>query len=369
MNVQILQEHIVKAVSRANRVIGSKSQIPILSHILFQAQNNTITLLATNLETTIKITVPGKIEEEGSFCLPAKLLNEFLLTLPKEQVFFTKEQESVVVKTTKTKTSIPGISATEFPPLPLIEGKTGVDISKESFLSALSVVLFSAATDETRPMLMGVRFEGGEGKTMVVATDGYRLSQTSVGETALIASQPLVIPARALAEVQRIGNEEKETTTIRITETIEGQLLFTIGDTQISTRRIDGEFPNYKKIIPATHKTSLLIDTEEFLRAVKSAAVFARDSAGIIKIVCSSESISVSANTPQVGENTIEIEGALSGEENTVAINSRFLLDLLGNVSGDQVTIELSGALSPVLFRFSNQEEFFHIIMPVRVQE
>lgn len=368
MKILCLQEHITKGVGRLSRIINNKPQLPILSHLLLVAEHGVISLTATNLETTIKTTIPGKIETEGRACLPVKIIQELLQTLPKETVTLSLEKETMTISCGRSKATVPGVSASEYPPIPEISQNTGTDIQKESLLSSLSLVSFAAATDEARPLLMGVRFEPSDEGTTIVATDGYRLSLSSIQEHNGISSEPLVIPARALTEVVRIGNEEKEETIMRMTETIDGQLSFILGDTQISTRRIEGEYPNYRKIIPSNHSTATTVDTEELTRAVKSASIFARDSAGVVRFSITPGTLEISANTPQVGENTIEIEAQVEGEGGVVAMNSRFLLDLLSSVKSEQMVIKTTGALSPVVFSVLNKEDFLHIIMPVRVQ-
>lgn len=262
---------------------------------------------------------------------------------------------------------MPGFLPGEFPPVPAIENKTGTDIKKEDFLKAVSSVLFSAASDEARPMLMGIKIEKRKDQTALVTTDGYRLSVSAIEEENILASEFLVIPSRAMAEVVRIGGEEKEEQLLRLTETVDGQLVFTLGETSLSTRRIEGDFPNYRKIIPTQHTTEVSVDKEEFTRAVKSASLFARDSAGIIKFGFGENEITVTANTPQVGENTVEVEAETEGETVSVAINSRFLLDLLSHIQTGRLSMQLTGSLNPVVFT-TEDKNFLHIIMPVRVE-
>jgi DNA polymerase-3 subunit beta len=368
MNISILQEHLYKAMVRASRIIGTKPQLPITSHILLEATLQSITLTATNLETTIKTTLLGKCLKEGSICLPAKIFTELLSTLPKEAVQIEVEQEQVTIKTGKTKSKFPGISSAEFPPIVPLSVAKGIIFSKEFFDAAVSKVLFSAATDESRPLLMGVLFESDEEHMNVVTTDGYRLSKSSIKTTHSFLSA-LVVPARALLEIVKIGQEEKEVKEISISETKEGQLQYTIGETQISTRQIEGEFPKYKKRIPESYKTKIQIDKEDLLRAVRSASIFARESSGIIKIDSSSQAVTVSANTPQVGENTIDTDGTHEGEECSIALNSRFVSEVLSVLPDETITIEISGALNPVVFKIASDITFIHIIMPVRVQQ
>lgn len=368
MKISCLQEHFVKAINKITRIIQTKPQLPVLSYCLLIAEKGTLSLTATNLETTITTSFPGKIEIEGRSCLPAKIVQEFLSTLSKGPVSLLVEKETIILESKRSKAKIPSFVATEFPPTPEINSNTGTDIEKEELLSSLSLVSFSAATDEARPLLTGVRIEPTEEGSTVVATDGYRLSLATLTGKEHVSSLPIVIPARAVIEVIKLGNEEKEIKNVRITESIDGQLTFTLGDTQLSTRRIEGEYPNYKKIIPSLHETAITIDTEDFTRAVKSASIFARDSAGVLRFSVSQGTLEVSANTPQLGENRVEIDALVEGEDTAVALNSRFLTELLANIKSEQLIIKLSGALSPVVFGIPKKEDFIHIIMPVRIQ-
>lgn len=368
MNITCLQEHFIKAMNKVTRIIQTKPQLPILSYCLLIAENGAISITATNLETTIKTALPGKIEKEGRCCLPAKIVQEFLSSLSRGTVSVVVEKETIVIESNRSKAKIPSFVAAEFPPTPEVTSNTGTDLVKEELLTSLSLVSFSAATDEARPLLTGVRMEPTEEGTTVVSTDGYRMSMASLKGKDKVSSQPIVIPARAVTEVIKQGNDEKEAERIRITESIDGQLTFTFGDTQLSTRRIEGDYPNYKKIIPSVHETAVTIDTEELARAVKSASIFARDSAGVLRFSISPGTLEVSANTPQIGENKVELEAEVEGEDATVALNSRFLIEFLSNVKSDQLIIRLSGALSPVVFRIPKREDFLHIIMPVRIQ-
>jgi DNA polymerase III subunit beta len=367
MKTTLLQENFIRALNKTQRIVGGKTQLPILTHLLLKTQEGSLLVIATNLETTIQISVPAKIEEEGSICVPAKLLFEFISTLPKEAITLSLENEILTIKGGKSKATIPCVVSSEFPPVPEVKENTGVDLHKKAVGNALSLVLFSAATDESRPLLTGIRIEKSDSGTLFAATDGYRLSVKKVPKE-VITETPLVIPSRALAEVLKIGEEEKEVEDVRLSETIEGQLLFVIGDTKISTRRIEGEYPNYRRIIPASSSTLVTLDTKELQGAVKSAAIFARDSAGIIRFAVATDSLTVSANTPQVGENTVEIDAKVDGEGGTIAVNSRFLLDLLNHFSGDTIRLEMTGALNPAVFKDPEDDTFLHIIMPVRVQ-
>lgn len=367
MKLTILQENLHKALGKTIRILVNKPQLPILAHVLISAKEGIISLTTTNMETSIQIVLAGKIEEEGDVCVPARLLFELISSLQKDSVTITTKEESLLVQTSRTKATLPGVAATEFPPLPDFSSSQGVDLPNDTLRMVLSLVIFSAATDESRPLLTGIRVENTEEGTTFVATDGYRLSLKKIpGEK--LSENALVIPARAMSEVLRIAGEEKDQSQVRMSETIDGQLLFTIADTKIITRRIEGEYPNYRRIIPTAYTTEMHVETQELIQAVKSAAIFAKDSAGIIRFSISASGLVVSANTPQVGENTIEVEASVEGDGGELALNSKFLLDILSSFPSKELLLQMTGSLNPAVFLIPEDESFLHIIMPVRIQ-
>jgi DNA polymerase-3 subunit beta len=226
--------------------------------------------------------------------------------------------------------------------------------------------LFSAASDEGRPILTGIKIKEDGEETLLAATDGYRLSTKKI-VLPLKKFVDAVIPARTLSEVLKIANEEKEEKTVYVGKTPDGQVGFMVGDTTIFTRLLDGEYPNFDRIIPKTFTTRVLIDKEPFARAVRSAAIFAKDNANIVRVVLDKQKIVVSANAPQVGENKVELDAKIDGDGGEIAFNSRFLVEFLANLAESEFVFEMTGALNPGVFKLVKDESFLHIIMPVRV--
>lgn len=366
MIVSVLQENILKALTRTSRILSARPQLPILSTALLSASPGQLQVTTTNMETTEVVSVGAKTEKEGSFCVSAKLLTELVSSLRPDTVRLSLEEGALVVSSGKTKATIPGSPAGEFPPVATSPGAAS-PIEKSVISGALARVLFAAAVDDGRPLLTGVVLKKQKEELVIAATDGYRLSVSSVG---LRFSQEdnLVVPARALTEVVRVGNEEKDIETISLSKTSDGQLLFTVGNTQITTRLIVGDYPVFEKIIPKTHTTRLIVETEALLRAVKTAAIFARDNANIVKLHVEKGRVVVSANTPQVGEDSVEVDADVEGEGGDIAFNCRFLLEFLNNFAPDRLAFEMTGSLNPGVFKPVEDPSCFHVIMPVRVQ-
>ena len=286
--------------------------------------------------------------------------------LPQDTIQLVAKEGSLHVRAAGVNATIPGVPASEFPPVSVLKKKTGVRLDRNTLLEALTGVLFAAATDEGRPLLTGVKITNEDGGALFAATDGYRLSIKKIKSTTL-GDLNLVIPARALSEVVKVSQEEKEVKSVEMVQVDEGQLVFIIGDTDIHTRPIAGEYPNIEKIVPTRHNTRVLVDKTSLLHAVKSASIFARDNANILRLHIENQKVVVSANTPQVGENHVEVEAKVDGEGGDIAFNSRFLLEFLSGFAGEELLFEMTGSLNSGVFRPVKDDSYLHIIMPVRV--
>lgn len=366
MIVSVLQENLLKALTKTGRNIPAKPQLPVLQNVLIKTDSGGLTLTTTNLETTEIVRTGAKVEEDGEMCVSSRLLTELVMSLPRETVKMTISEGSLVLSCLGTTATMQGTPGSEFPPLSGEGRADRVPLDKNKLTEALSSVLFSAAEDEGRPILTGVKIFSEDGAAVFASTDGYRLAVKKL-ELPLKDNLDLIIPAKALIEVVKTGQEDKENKTVLFSESENGQLWFVAGDTEIITRKIEGEYPDFKKIIPAKFSTRTVFEKEELSRAVKSAAIFARDNANIIRIHIENQTVVVSANTPSVGENKIEFETKVDGEGGDIAFNSRFLLELLNNFVGDELIFEMTGSLNPGVFRPAKDESYLHIIMPVRV--
>lgn len=366
MNIKLLQPNLLKALTKVSRTVPARPQLPILLNIKLVAQKDGLEITATNAETTETVWVGGKVEKEGAVCVSARVLFEFVASLPPETVQMITKEETLHLSCAGFSATIPVVDASEFPPTPALTKAGTASIDKETLESALTSVLFSAATDEGRPLLTGVKIIVHDQETQFVATDGYRLSIKHVKLNAQKLSD-VVVPARALSEVVKLGAEEKEEKTISLGLAGEKQAGFIVGETTLLTRLLDGEYPNFERIVPKTFTTRALIEKEPFLRAVRSAAIFARDNANIIRLSLDKQKIVISANAPQVGENKIELEAKIDGDGGEIAFNSRFLIDFLTNFPDEEFLFEMTGALNSGVFKPVKDESYLHIIMPVRV--
>lgn len=371
MKIQILQENLNKGLNIALRSISSKVQLPILANVLLKTDKNRLLISATNLETGISLWLGAKVEQEGEITIPAKIFTEIIASLPADKIDLEVKENTLKISSGGYSASLNGISALEFPKLPTYSTENLFSFPAKKLTEAISEVTFAAATDEGRPVLTGVLVKIKEKNLSLIATDGYRLSlKTLELETSFKESLSLLLPARTLIEVGKIIEEEgKDLTSVKMGFTKDqNQVVFIFSELELFSRVIEGEFPDYTKIIPQNFTSRISLDKDNFSRAVKVVSIFARDSSNIIKLKFSKNSLEMSANSPQVGENKIAIDCILEGEDAEIAFNFRFLQNFLNIVTSPEINIEISGSLSPGVFKLTKEAEFLHIIMPVRLQ-
>lgn len=374
MRFFVLKENIYKALIIVGRNISPKPQLPILSNILIQAENGQIKLTSTNLNLGVIITIPAKTEKNGETTVPGKLLVDFISLLSAEKIEFSLDGTNLLVKTEKNQATFTTIPATDFPPSPTVSVPKKL-LPFKKLKNAISRIVFAASIDEGRPVLTGVKTVLTKGKMTLSATDGYRLSLEQLEIPGENDDLNINLPANTLSEVVRIAQELKTEEIGFYVIKNKNQAVFTMSNTTVFTRIIDGEFPNVEKIIPSSFKTKVTVDCNEFTQAVKTASLFARGAANVIKIKIEKEGLRLSANTPQVGQNEDYVEAKVEGEESEIAFNYRFLLDFLANFPEENLVLESSGSLNPGVFKplpaqvgSKPTPSFLHIIMPVRVQ-
>jgi len=373
MKLEVLQENLNKGLSVASRFVASRPQLPILANILFLAEkNNRLRLTATNLEMGIQYQLGAKVEEEGQLTVPAKELTEFISYLSAGKlVLESKKKTQLEVGSQSGRAVFSGMNAAEFPKFPVADEGKIASLPVKSLAEAVSCCSFAAAGDDSRPVLAAVYWQFTANGYRMVATDGYRLSMKDISGVKLKLGNGkdvfFLIPARSLTEVTRLVNLEE---TIKVGLTKDGnQVIFLLPDWQLSSRLIEGEFPDYQKIIPQETKTKISLEKEELHQAVKIASVFARESANIVKFVLKKDQMVITANAPSMGENKTEINAKIKGPELSIAFNYRFILDFLNAVPDEEeeVVLEFNDALSPGVFKIGSDPSWLHIIMPVRI--
>ncbi|KKQ92173.1 MAG: polymerase III subunit beta protein [Microgenomates group bacterium GW2011_GWC1_39_7b] len=374
MKLQILQENLDKAINIASRFASTRSQLPILGNILFSCQKTKVIISSTNLEISVAISVGAKVEEEGEISIPAKVISEIVANLPKETIDLESEKEQLKISSPGFTSTVLGMSSSDFPKIPNTIGKEkSIVLPKDDFINALSRVIFASSLDETRPVLTGVLFVFSKDELNLVATDGFRLSQCKVKLPDATENFKLILPKNILLEIVRSSTDSDEIT-FSFNEK-EKQALFGFGNTILVSRLLEGEYPDFEKILPKESKMSVRLDKEELLRAVKLSSVFARDSANIVKFKILKESIKVSAESGSSGSQDTKVDAKIESRDSDlesggleIAFNYRFLEDFIHSVKGEEVEIKLSSESAAGVFKDSGEVDYLHLIMPVKVQ-
>ncbi len=364
-----MQENLARGLSVVSRAVSSRSTLPVLANVLLKTEDAGLKLTATNLEIGITYWVPGKIDEDGATTVPAKLLTDLVNSLPSGDKVELEvgAGDTLHVKAGRFQTHIKGIDADEFPAIQTAGDRPTTRIAQNVLRRALAEVAFAAATDEARPILTGVlaRFEGD--KLTLAAADNYRIAVKTVTILDPVPETSVVIPARALNELARVLADIDDPVDV-VLAGARNQVLFHLDGIDLVSRLIDGQFPNYQQVMPQTHATRAVIDREELLRAVRPAALIAHESANIVKLQIGGDGetgVTVSANA-EVGDHVGQVEAEVEGDGTTIAFNARYLADVLTNVTAEQFAIELNGPLSPGVFKPIGDDQYVHVVMPVR---
>jgi DNA polymerase III subunit beta len=369
VKLSVMQENLARGLSVVSRAVSNRSTLPVLANVLLKTEDAGLKLTATNLEIGITYWVPGKIEADGSTTVPAKLLTDLVNSLPSgDRVDLALQPgDTLHLKCGRFETHIKGIDADEFPAIGAAGERPTTRVAQNVLRRALAETAFAAASDEARPILTGVlaRFEGDQ--LTLAAADNYRIAVKTISILDAVPETSVVIPARALNELARILADVDDPVEI-VLAAGKNQILFHVDGIDLVSRLIDGQFPNYQQVVPTSHTTRAVLDREELLRAVRPAALIAHESANIVKLQVSADGepgITVSANA-EVGDHVGQVEAAVEGDGTTIAFNARYLADVLTNVAADQFALELNGPLSPGVFKPLGDDQYIHVVMPVR---
>ena len=392
MRLSVLQENLAKGLSIVGRAVSSRSTLPVLGNILLSTDESRLKLAATNLEVGVSCWVGGQVEDEGAITLPARLLTDWVNSVPNEKINLEMvvRTMSVNLKCARFESNIKGIDASEFPLIPTADGENSLGLAPATLRQIIDQVAFAAADakDTSRPSLTGVlmRFDGD--RLTLAATDGYRLS---VRRTVLPGPAPadasIIVPARSLAEVSRISGEADPDKPVELTvAAARNQILFRMTgkgegekgafhQVDLVSQLIDAKFPDFTAIMPKSYTTRTVLDTAALQRALKVASLFARDASDRVLLTVTPGSdtapgqLTLRATSAEAGDNVSEVDALVEGNGIEIAFNARYLMDILAVIDTPQVVLETSRSDRPGVFRpvGAGPEEFTHVIMPMQL--
>ena len=377
MKISCLQQNLSRGLAIVGRAVATRSNLPVLQNVKISTQNDMLVLTGTNLDIAITTKIGAQIEEEGEITIPARLLTDFVNTLPDDRIDIESSADlmSVTLKCLRFEANINGTDPSEFPPIPTVDEGSTIKIDPQILKETVDYVAFAAATEDSRPVLTGIKIEVNNDDFTFAAADGFRLAvyQGKLSDS-IEDNFEFIIPARSMQEIGRlIGTDSSP---VEFTVTPAGtHALFNIGNVEIVSQLMPGSFPNYRSLIPENYKNQVLADLSDFTNAVKTASIFARDGSGIVRIqiVGNGESagLSISSRAEELGENQGEIDARVEGEideESRIAFNNKYLADVLDVLGDGEVVFEMTGASSPGVLRSISKPGYTHVVMHMFVQ-
>ncbi len=369
MKFSVLKEHLYNALQVVSSIASKNLTLPILQNVRISAQQGALEFATTNLEIGMRYSVRGKVDEVGEITVPARVFLEIVTVFPNERVDCEVEGNTLHITCANSKTSLRGVSSEEFPVIPILSSGVEVVCTVSDCTDALSQILFSVASDESRPEIHGV-FMKAEGSTLTIAsTDSFRLGERTIPLVIPVSeTQSRIVPQRTLQELERLAGHAGDETAVKMTFG-ENQLTIRCGEGEIISRLIEGRYPEYRQVIPKDTTTHSTVATKELIGLVKGASLFCRS--GMNDVHCSFSStgqeLRIKAANTQVGEYDASISAQVTGEENDITLNYRYLLDGLSAIKGDMVTLDMTQKNNPIILKSTDaKRQYLHLIMPIK---
>lgn len=369
MKLQILQENLKSGLFVVGHIAGKNPNLPILNNVMIDANEGNIRLVSTNLEIGVSCLLRGKVDQAGTFTVDAKIFNDFISVLPNKKIDVNLDGEKLHIETDGYQTKINGQNSEEYPLIPTVERSLGFRVDLQKFKEALAQVIFAVSNSNTRLELTGILLNFIQNKIVMVSTDSYRLAEKSlevkrIGE----GDVSVIIPAKTMQEVLRIIGGSKSSISEIEVYINENQILFTYDSIEIVSRLIEGQYPDYKQIIPNASKTEAKVVVSDLSRAIKAASLFTKSGVNDINLdlPLGKNKLIISSASGQTGENITELEAQVGGEDNGVVVNYRYLMDGLNSANNDIVEIKVVDGNTPLIIRPQGIDDYLYLIMPIK---
>jgi DNA polymerase-3 subunit beta len=380
MRISCVQDQLSRGLAIVGRAVGSRTTMPILGNVLIATDGERLRLVATNLELGITTWVPARVLEDGTATVPARLLSEFVNSLPSGRTVLIDggvRGAPLHLECDRIGANVKGVDPEEFPSVATGDDRPAVRIPAREFRSMIDQVAFCAARDESRPVLSGVNVRMEGTVLSLAAADGFRLAiRTAELDHGLPETLDVIIPARALTELGRLlgGDDDEVEVSVASNRT---QVLFrvrtSVGETVLVSRLLDGQFPDLQRVVPKTASTEVTVARADLVTAIRVASIFARDSANVVRLELvpgsgdglEPGSMEVSATAQEIGDNKSQVPAQVGGDDTHISFSSEFLGDVLGVLRTDKVRLKLSGPLSPAVIEGVGADHYTHVIMPM----
>lgn len=364
MRITCERSYLATALGVAGRAVSSRNTLPILSNVLLETEDDRLKLTATDLDTAIRCVIPAAVAENGAVAVPAGILNDVVSKLPDAPVTLEMQDGKVTVRCGKSDYMILSLPAEDFPVVPEVTEGTDIVLPQARLKEMLRLTTFAASKEETRSLLMGVLFEARNSALTLVATDTHRLAwkRATLGEE---VSQPVtaIVPAKPLAEMERVLKDSMEDMVhVRFGAS---QVQFETEQVTLVSRVLDGQFPNYEKVIPKNVERKITFERTDMLDAVRRVYIVAKQSSEKAIVTTKGDLLEMTAESQEVGRAYEEVPIAMDGDNLTIAFNARYLMEVLNILNDDQITLELTGSLNPGILK-TQDSDFLYVVMPMQ---
>lgn len=371
MHIICLQEKLKQALSITERIIGRNLTLPILNNVLLTVENNKLKISSTNLEIGISCWISGKIEQNGSITIPAKLISNFIGNLPKGKIELKTKDNQLEVKSENFKSKIKGLSADDFPIIPQLKEDPIMVLKKNNLKEGLSQVVKMASFSDSRPEISGVYMNFDKNNLKLVATDSFRLAEKNLELSNKINIDPVIIPQRTIQEVIRILGEEdlsdnqKNDVSVILSQ---GQVLFDFGSVQVVSKLIEGQYPDYQQLIPSDLQTQLILNREDLIKNIKVASLFGGKANGVkLDIKSKDQALEISSKDTDLGENKSNVSAKVEGKDLSIDFNYLYILDGLNHIYSDKIIFGFNSNNSPAIIKPVGDVSYTYVIMPIKV--
>lgn len=365
MKVECLIEKLSKNILQAEKIAGKNHSLPVINCILLEATKNSLIIKSTNLDLGIEISMPVKVMEEGSVAIPAGVLGAFLSSLGGDKnVVLSKEENNLLVSTQKNSTHIKTQPADDFPTIPVVDGVKSFEINSRDFVNGLKSVWYSSSISSMKSELSSVYIYNDEEDNLIfVATDSFRLAEKKIKVKNMKDFGSLLIPFKNIPEIIRVLESGADAVKVNMEK---NQISFSFDGIYLTSRVIDGVFPDYKQIIPKTSTTEVVMLKQDFASSLKIANIFSNKLNQInIKAVPSKKVFELQTKNSDIGDNTNNIDAVFSGEDVDINFNYKYIVDCLQSIDSDSVSLGFGGANKPVVIKGVSDKSFLYLVMPM----
>jgi DNA polymerase III subunit beta len=370
MKCTVSPSAVAAGLALVSRAVSPRSTLPILSNVLLETVAEGLRLTATNLDLTITTTVPAEVAREGRVTVPARLVTEYIASLAEAPCTLELDPSTQVLRIACGihRTNIHGIDAVEFPPLPSRDAEPVVRLDAQGFDAAIGQTTVAASSDEARPVLTGVLLQLEGDRVTLAATDGHRLAVRRLAHEggAELSAGSVIVPARHLQEVARAVTAARPAVEVTLSAS-RNHVFFTMRDVEVSSRLIEGAYPNYAQVIPAAQSTTVTLPAATLLRETRTASILAKDAANVVRLAVGEGTLTLQAQTAEVGDDEAPLAATVTGDGVQIAFNARYVLDALAVIDSEEVALGFNGPLQPGVIRPVGRDDYLYIVMPVRV--